>query len=202
MGRHPRCQSQTGYYHVVTRGNRREIVFRQEADYQTFGDFLQPAFAAYAIALVHFCFMPNHVHLLVHAAELTPLSRAMHQLQRRFWFYVKRQYGLTGHLWQGRYHSFPIESEAYLLEAARYIERNPLEAKLVSDLTAYAWSSYRFYAKGTPVALAVTPTPLYEALGRSASARQQAYRDFVDTPQPYDQSMRRKLQLVTTYGEV
>lgn len=86
------------------------------------------------------------------------------------------------------------------MEAARYIERNPLEAKLITALTAYPWSSYRFYATGSPAALPLAATSLYEALGTSATARQAAYRQFVETPQPYDRSMRQKLQRVTAYA--
>jgi len=200
MGRHPRLPSETGYYHVVTRGNRREVVFRQAADYTAYCDLVRTAFTPSTLQLAHFCLMPNHVHLLVRTAALPPLSQAMHQLQRRYWFYAKRQYHLTGHLWQGRFHSFPIETEAYLLEAARYIERNPLEAKLASRLEDYPWSSYRAYANDQPVPLPITATPLYEALGTTPLARQQAYRAFVETPRPYDRSMRQKLQKVTAYA--
>jgi len=200
MGRRPRLPSETSYYHVVTRGNRREAVFRAAEDYTTYCALLPEALSPHAVSLAHFCLMPNHVHLLVQAPELAKLSAAMHQLQRRYWFYVRRQYGWTGHLWQGRFHSFPIEAESYLLEAARYIERNPLEAHLVTVLEDYPWSSYRYYVNGQPSALPLAPTPPYDALGSSPAARQRAYRQFVETPQPYDRSMRRKLTLVTAYA--
>ena len=200
MGRHPRQASETGYYHVVTRGNRRQPIFHQADDYRVYCEVTRTACEAHAIRLAHFCLMPNHTHLLVWAAELSQLSQAMHQLQRRYWFYTRRQYRLTGHLWQGRFHSFPIESEAYLLEAARYIERNPLEAKLSPGLEAYPWSSYHVYARNQPAPIPISPTPMYEALGSTPAARQQAYRAFVETPQPYDRSMRQKLQRVTTYA--
>ncbi len=198
MSRQPRRASHTGYYHVVTRGNQRATVFQTPEDYRAYGTFLQEAFHRYHLSLAHFCLMPNHVHLLMHAADVSSLSRAMHQLQRRYWFYCKRQVALSGHLWQGRFHSFPIEDEAYLLEAARYIERNPLEAKLVQRLNAYPWSSYRFYAEGHPGTLPLHATPGYDAFGATVTDRQRAYRQFVTTPQPYDRSMRQKLQTVTS----
>jgi len=175
-------------------------VFHQAADYTAYCEVVRAAYATYAVRLAHFCLMPNHTHLLAWAAELSQLSQAMHQLQRRYWFYMRRQYRLTGHLWQGRYHSFPIESEAYLLEAARYIERNPLEAKLVTTLAEYPWSSYTAYISDRRPPIPVTPTPLYAGLGPTPSKRREAYRVFVDTPQPYDRSMRQKLQRVTTYA--
>ena len=152
------------------------------------------------IRLAHICLMPNHTHLLAWTAELSQLSQAMHQIQRRYWFYMRRQYRLTGHLWQGRFHSFPIESEAYLLEAARYIERNPLEAKLVTTLAEYPWSSYTTYISDRRPPIPVTPTPLYAWLSPTPSKRRESYRVFVETPQPYDRSMRQKFQRVTTYA--
>jgi len=150
MGRGPRKTSATGYYHVVTRGNQRQPVFRAEADYGVYCEFVTDAVRSFSVQVAHFCLMPNHVHLLVQTDAREALSRAMHQLQRRYWFYWRRSVGLSGHLWQGRFHSFPIDSEAYLLEAARYIERNPLEAQLIPTLEAYPWSSYRVYIGGHP----------------------------------------------------
>ena len=200
MGRHPRFPSETGYYHVVTRGHRRQTIFQALADDTVYCELGQAAFAASHIQLAHFCLMPHHTHLLVWTAELQQLSQAMHQIQRRYWFYIRRQYHLTGPLWQGRFHSFPIETEAYLLEAARYIERNPVEARLVTQLETSPWSSYRSYRSGQSSPRLLTPTPMYEALGVTVPARQQAYRAFVETPQPYDRSMRQKLQRVTAYA--
>lgn len=200
MGRQPRLPSETGYYHVVSRGNRREAIFQQPVDYAAYSRFVAAACRKFQTAVAHFCLMPNHAHLLLWAADLDHLSRAMHHVQRRHWFHVQRVYELTGHLWQGRFHSFPIEAEAYLLEAARYIERNPLEAKLVRVLEDYPWSSYVWYVNGTPASIPLKPTPVYEALGRTTRTRQRAYRTFVETPQPYDRSMRRTLQEVTAYA--
>lgn len=200
MGRTGRQPSETGYYHVVARGNRRAQVFRDAADYHTYCDYVTAAGRQHGVAVAHFCLMPNHVHLLLHSPALSPLSQAMHQLQRRFWLAVRRRYGLTGHLWQGRFHSFPIESESYLLEAARYIERNPLEAKLVARIVDYPWSSYQAYAAAAGSPIPLTPTPVYDALGVLPGDRQAVYRRFVETPQPYDRSIRQRLQHVTAYA--
>lgn len=200
MGRRPRSLSETGYYHVVSRGNRREAVFRQLADYAVYCRFVAMASRKYRTTVAHFCLMPNHVHLLAWAPDIESLSQAMHHVQRRYWFHMRRTYALTGHLWQGRFHSFPIETEAYLLEAARYIERNPLEAKVVAALEDYPWSSYTWYVHGRPSPIPLKPTSVYEALGRIARTRQRAYRVFVETPQPYDRSMRGKLGKVTAYA--
>ena len=175
-------------------------MFQRPDDDTSYCALLQEAFLAHAVHLAHFCLMPNHVHLLAYAEHVAQLSGAMHQLQRRYWFYVRRQYGWTGHLWQGRFHSFPIEVETYPLEAARYIERNPLEARLVTSLEEYPWSSYRYYVTGQLGPLPLVPTPVYEALGATALQRQQAYRRFVETPHPSDRAVRRTLERVAAYA--
>ena len=201
MGRHPRLPSETGYYHVVSRGNQRQRLFHERADYAQYCRVLTTAYRARQITVAHFCLMPNHVHLLLHAPALSQLSAAMHDVQRRYWFWTRRQHGCTGHLWQGRFHSFPITDAAYLLEAARYIERNALEPKLVNAIAEYPWSSYGVYALGQRSPwLSLTPAPTYTALGKTWRARQKAYRQFVDTPHPYDRGARRILQTVTAYA--
>lgn len=200
MGRRPRPVSETGYYHIVTRGNQRQRVFREATDYAAYLQLLGVALASHGVALAHFCLMPNHTHLLLQAPEADAVSRALHQLQRRYWFYHRRSSGLTGHLWQGRFHSFPIADEAYLLTAARYIERNPLEARLILQLREYPWSSYPHYALGAPAPVPLTPPPTYDALADTALSRQQAYRRWVETAQPFDRSMRRTLQTATAYA--
>ena len=200
MGRKPRIPSETGYYHVVARGNRHEAIFREPNDYTIYCRYIKQACQRYHIRVAHFCLMPNHTHLLAWAENIEELSQAMHHVQRRYWFHGQRAYGLTGHLWQGRFHSFPVETEAYLLEAARYIERNPLEAKLVAALEQYPWSSFCFYITGSPTPVPLYATPMYEALGRTRKTRRNAYRTFVETPQPYDHSMRQKLEKVAAYA--
>ena len=186
MARRPRQASGTGYYHVVTRGNQRQQVFWTDHDYRAYCRLLAEAFENHDVTLSHFCLMPNHIHLLVFVQALAQLSGAMHQLQRRYWFYIRRRDRLTGHLWQTPFRSFPIQNEAYLLQAARYIERNPVAACLTMHPDDYAWSSYRRHALGQRTPLPLVPTPAYEALGSTPTICRKVYRTFVETPQPSD----------------
>lgn len=197
MGRKPRIWSESGFYHVIARGNNRQRVFREEEDHSFYLRLCAAALAAYDTHLHHYCLMPNHVHLLLRASTPEKLVRFMHQVQRRYGFHMRRKYRLFGHLWQGRYHSFPVESESYLLEAGRYIERNPLQSGMVTDLADHPWSSYRWYAFGKPGEITLTPSPGYLDMGTIPSARQEAYRLYVSTNRPYDLAMSRKLAEVT-----
>lgn len=200
MGRTPRRPSATGYYHVVTRGNNRQRIFREAADYQRYLRLLATTLAPTGGHLAHYCLMPNHTHLLLTITTVTALSQLMHELQRRYWFAVRRTYALTGHLWQGRFHSFPIEDDGYLLEAARYLERNPLHARLVTDLADYPWSSYPYYAEGQTREVVLTPSPGYEALGLTPAARQAAWRQYVTADRPYDAAVHQTIQEAARVG--
>ena len=197
MGRQPRRWSESGFYHVVTRGNARQRLFHDEDDYRHYLRLTIVALTAATAALYHYCLMPNHTHVLLGVPQPELLSRAMHQLQRRYFFHMRRKYRLTGHLFQGRYHSFPIESDSYLLECGRYIERNPLQAGLVSDVADYLWSSYPWYASGRSREVVLTPSPSYLAMGETPQARQAAYRPYVSTTRPYDRAMSQHLSEAT-----
>lgn len=133
--------------------------------------------------------MTNHVHLLLTPEAADSLPRLMQSLGRRYVRYLNHAHGRTGTLWEGRYRAAPIDSEAYLLACCRYIELNPVRAGMVRHPRLHRWSSHGANALGLPDPL-VSPHPLYRALGRSAAARQAAYRalfrerlaeDFVDS---------------------
>ena len=105
------------------------------------------------------------------------------------WYGKRHRY--SGHVWQRRYKS-PLDQESYFLEAGRYIERNPLRAKLVTHLKDYPWSSYSTYAYGT-TNLLVDEDPYYAQLGTTPSERQAAYREFVRLDHPYDRLLDGQL---------
>ena len=101
--------------------------------------------------------------------------------------YYRKRYKYAGYLWQGRFKSVHIDNDSYLLECARYIERNPLRTKrrMVEDLSEYRWSSYNFYANGQTDDI-ITVNPLYNGLGQTAQARRVKYKEYILTPRPYE----------------
>jgi putative transposase len=167
--------------HVIQRGNNRGAVFFAEADYGLYRKWLGEAAAANACAVHAYVLMTNHVHLLVTPAHANSLPRTMQTLGRRYVRYVNAAYRRSGTLWEGRYRAAPIDSEAYFLACCRYIELNPVRARIVASARDYAWSSWRAHALGAADTL-VSEHPLYRALGRSAAARQQAYRALFHQP--------------------
>ena len=172
-------------YHLMARGNNRQIVFADEEDHRYFLRHLGDAKARYPAKLYHYCLMPTHIHLLLEidrGDELPKLMQALLQSYGR-WYQKRREY--VGHVWQGRYKSPLVIRESYFLEAGRYIERNPLRAGMVPDLRGYPWSSYHYYAYGKRDPL-LDEDPYYLQLGPDAVQRQVAYRDFMRLTSPYD----------------
>lgn len=129
-------------YHVLNRGNGRMGVFRKPGDYHAFVQLLLEGKAKAKVELFGFCLMPNHWHLVLRPkadADLAAyLSWVSNTHVKRYRAHYRRT---SGHLYQGRYKSFPVNEDAYFLTLLRYVEANPLRAKLVGRAEKWPWSS-------------------------------------------------------------
>ncbi len=179
MPRTARTLVDGGIYHILTRGNNRQTLFHQDSDYQRYLLLLSTYVKGHAIKLYHYALMPNHVHLIVETPIGAALSRMMSGLNLSYTLFYRKRHRYTGHLWQGRFHSLPIEKERCLLPCARAVELNPVRGKLSEAPGEYPWSSYAFYGYGNESTL-LTPNPLYELLGSTSFERQTRYRQFID----------------------
>lgn len=162
-------------FHVIQRGNNRGAIFFCEDDYAQYRGWLVEAAEAYGCRIHAYVFMTNHVHLLVTPEREDSLPRTMQSLGRRYVRAINAAYRRSGTLWEGRYRAAPIDSEAYFLACCRYVELNPVRARMVRHPRDYSWSSFRAHADGEIDALA-SDHPVYRALGRGAEARRSAYR--------------------------
>jgi putative transposase len=143
MPRIARGVVENGCFHVLNRGNHRQILFRQPEDYALFLDLLSQSVAKFAVELSGYCLMGNHWHLVASVDEQEELSRWMHWLTNRHVRMVHARNAKLGggHLYQGRYKSFPIQDEGHLWTVLRYVEANPLRARLVKRAEDWRWSS-------------------------------------------------------------
>ena len=153
MTRQPRLSSQSGIYHVMLRGVNRQQIFEDDDDYRKFIMILHdmtspkdelkrplpPRCAFYA-----YCFMPNHVHLLIQEKE-EKLSKTVKQIASRYAMYYNNKYEHFGHLFQDRFKSEPVESYSYFLTLIRYIHQNPVAGRLCQRVEDYDWSSWAEY---------------------------------------------------------
>ena len=134
-----------------------------EEDYQVYLALMAEWCRKLNVAVWCYCLMPNHIHLIAVPETEEGLRRAIGEAHRRYSVMINRRQKWTGHLWQGRFSSFPMD-EAYLLAAARYIEMNPVRADLSSDPYAWKWSSAKAHADGTDDIL-VKASPLLRMVG-------------------------------------
>ena len=129
-------------HHVTQRGNRRQPVFFCDADYRTYKELLAEGCAAARVDVLAWCLMPNHVHLILVPKDEDGLRAALGEAHRRYTRHVNFREGWRGYLWQGRFASFPMDDD-HLLACARYVELNPVRAKLVQRARDWRWSSAR-----------------------------------------------------------
>ena len=129
-------------HHVTQRGNRREAVFFKEADRRIYLEWLGRYAVRHEVQILAWCLMTNHVHLVVVPAEPDGLQSVFKPLHMRYAQHVNREKNWSGHLWQGRFFSSPLD-EAYLWSCVRYVERNPVRAGMIERAEEYRWSSAR-----------------------------------------------------------
>jgi len=128
-------------YHVLNRGNGRAQVFHGERDYHAFVRLMRLACARVSMRVLAYCLLPNHFHLALWPQTNEALSAWMHWLLTAHVRRYRKLYKGSGHIWQARFKSFPIQEDDHLLTVLRYIERNPLRAKLVERAEDWQWSS-------------------------------------------------------------
>lgn len=166
-------------HHVVQRGHNRQVVFAGDADHQRYLEDLRELSRTFAVQVHAYCLMTNHVHLLLNPGEeVENMARLMKGLAARATRYRNRLEGRSGTLWGGRYKSSPVQTDTYLLACCRYIELNPVRARMVPDADAYPWSSYRQrMGKGE---CWIERDPSYLDLGTTEAARRAHYRALVE----------------------
>lgn len=141
MPRIPRGQVAGYAYHVINRGNGRAEVFHKSEDYEAFLELLASAKARHGVKIFAFCLMPNHFHLVLEASTNTALSQFMQWLLTSHVRRYHRHYHGSGHVWQGRFKSFPIQRDEHLVVVLRYVLQNPVRAGLVKSPREWSWSS-------------------------------------------------------------
>jgi putative transposase len=147
-----------GYcYHVMNRGNGRRAVFHKQGDYDAFSKLLAQAGERIDVRLLAFCLLPKHFHLVLWPRRDGDLSDYMMWLTTAHVRRYHHHYHSSGHVWQGRFRAFPIQKDEHLLTVQRYVERNPVRARLVKRAEDWRWSSAAPTREDQPV---LTPGPV------------------------------------------
>jgi len=145
MTRIPRTHVEGALVYVTSRGDNNENIFKDEPDYNTYLELLKKYKSQYGFKLFAFCFLPNHLHLLMELKQGLTTSEIMHDLNANYTKYFNGQHERKGHLFQERYKLVLLEKDNYMLPAMAYIHLNPLALGLVKDLQGYQHSSYLYY---------------------------------------------------------
>src|SRR6267142_3533919 len=177
MARKPRVEFAGAFYHVICRGNQRQVIFRADVDRKYYLDCLEQYRERYGFKVYAYVLMSNHVHLLIETGRVA-LSKIMQGLQLRYTGYFNQKYNKVGHLFQGRYKAILCDRNAYLLELVRYVHLNPGRLRDPDDPWRYRWSSHAAYL-GKASAVKVDTQEVLSQFGSRLGAATRAYQGFM-----------------------
>ncbi len=177
MGRPPRLYYQGAIYHAIARGNSRQRLFFDPADYDFFFKIMMKLKSDHPFTLHAYCLMPNHCHLLIEPLN-TNLSTLMAILLNRYAKYFNRKFQKVGHVFQDRFKAPLCSKDAYLKELVRYIHLNPVRAELAVNPADWPFSSHRDYT-GESASGLVDQTFVLSMLDEDPDRARAIYSDFV-----------------------
>ncbi len=178
MARLPRLTVPGFPHHLIQRGNNRQAIFAETADYDTLLSMLDENARKFEVQVHAYVLMANHFHLLATPATPLGLPSLMQAVGRRYVRYFNQRQARSGTLWEGRYRSTLIQADRYLLACMVYMDLNPVRAGIAATARDYPWSSHRHYIGMSDDKL-VTPHALYWSLGNTPFAREAAYAELV-----------------------
>lgn len=197
MARLPRLSLPGVAHHLSQRGNNQQPIFGEPVDYELMRSLLVEQCREAGVTLHAYVLLPTELHLLATPANGDSLARMMQGIGRRYVRHFNRRAGRSGTLWEGRYRCAPLQAERFLLAFMAWMDRLPVQAGLATEPAHWAPSSHRHYV-GQAQDRAVSPHPLYWALGNTPFAREQAYAERVG--QGLTSELQRQLLDSTQYG--
>lgn len=197
MPRSARTDVGNEIYHVINRSNGRFCIFETKEDYQLFETLLLEMKELTDMRILAYVLMPNHWHLVLYPKKDGDLGAFMHRLTNAHTrkVHAKTKTNGSGHLYQGRYKSFLVDSDRYLLALIKYVERNPVRARLVKKVEEWRWgSAFRRLNKRNQS---------HKFLSASPEALPMNYRKWVNTPDKEDdlRAVRTSVQKGVPYGK-
>jgi putative transposase len=181
MARLPRVVSTDTPHHVTQRGNGRQLVFESDADRLVYLDLLGSQCRLQHLSLIGYCLMANHVHLIVIPRQPGSLALTLKHTHGRYAAYFNARHVASGHVWQGRYYSCPLD-RPHFWAALRYTERNLVRAGTVDDPARYPWSSAAAHCGSVPPDRYLETGPFIDAW------KPAAWREFLKEPESIEQA--------------
>lgn len=165
--------------HITQRGNNRQLMFRENEDYQRFAGMLIQYSEKYQVIVHAWMLMPNHIHLLVTPQEKKMVGRMMMCATGAYTRFYNQKYKRTGTLYEKRYYSALVDYDEYVINVYKYIELNPVKAGLVQHPSYWHWSSYRHNAEGLESSMLV-PHLSFMKLGLTLEDCRKKYQQLVN----------------------
>lgn len=174
MARLPRLVLPNHPHHIIQEGNDRQLIFREDEDYQHFLGWLKDSAREFKVAVHAYVLMPNHLHLLASPSTEEGLARMMQRVGRYYVPWFNQKYQRLGGLFRGRFKTSLIDPDGYFLLCSRYIEFNPVRSGAVADPLDYPWSSYAHHAGVRQESLIIDHASYWD-LGNTPFQREAAY---------------------------
>lgn len=172
-------------HHVVQRGHNKQVVFAEPNDFKRYIADLRELKTLFGVKVYAFCLMTNHVHLLLAPGDsIAALGQLMKGLAGRMTRYRNKLEGRSGTLWESRYKSSVVQSDVYLLACSRYIELNPVRARMVQRAQDYPWSSLHLRLSETAENHWLDEAECFNELGNTHNERLARYTSFMEKAIP------------------
>ena len=177
MSRPLRIPVEDGVYHVVARGNAKQVIFLDDGDRNSFLEVVRDALDRFRWHCLTYCLMPNHYHLVVQTPR-PDLSRGMRQINGIYAQRFNRRHDRCGHLFQGRFGATLVQTDPYMLELLRYVARNPVRGGLCLSPEDWKWGGHAEILGAAPQRLVSVPHVLAH-FDRDGQEALDEYRKFV-----------------------
>ncbi|MBU1043547.1 MAG: transposase [Candidatus Omnitrophica bacterium] len=190
MPRHARIVIPNTAHHITQRGNYRQTIFDRQEDYIQYCEWLDKYAQEKSLEIIAYCLMNNHVHFIVVPKKEQDLAEVFKIVHMRYSHYINKQRAAKGHLWQGRFYSC-ILADDHLYRAIRYLENNPVRAKIVKQAWEYEWSSAKYHVGH------MNNRPLIKLVNYEAVDHGEQWREYL---QEEDIQMTEEMRLKTERG--
>lgn len=179
-------------YHVRVQCNNKAFRFQSDIDFERYLFLLDECRQRLGFLLHHYVIMSTHVHLILSTPGPALLDKVMHAINQKYAYDYHKRYKRHGHFWVNKYGCSIIDTDTYALTCMRYLDRNPMRAKIVTTPGDWRWSSYSYYAFGKSQ-INIDAHASYLGLARDDRTRRIFYRDFVATLLSGDEARDGKL---------
>jgi REP element-mobilizing transposase RayT len=201
MVRPLRLSFENAFYHITTRGNRRDKIFYSDQDKKVFLEKLKETLIKYSIICYAYCLMDNHYHLFIKTPQPN-LSQGIHYLNTFYANWFRSKYKIVGPILQGRFKSILVDADNYALVLSAYIHLNPLQAGLVKQLEDYPWSSYLDYLNlRKPSISNLNPSFVLQLLSSNLFESMGKYREYIIQHQDMKDPLRQTYRNIALGSE-